>query len=151
MKPTTVKSIMTKNLEVVDISVSLKSIEAIFKKRYFHHLPVIREDNFLVGIITKEDVLNIKNKMLMEKKEGLHTKKDLKAEDFMSPHPATLSPDDSIALAAEIILSNMLHALPITTEKGKLVGMLTAHDLLSHAYGNAYSEELMARKLGLDL
>lgn len=147
MKHIPIKNIMTKKLKVVDVEDSLEVVEAIFKTRHFHHIPVVRDGDFLVGIINREDVLSVTNKTLEEKKIPINSGIALKAKDVMTPRPATLLPDDSVALAAEIILSNMLHALPVTNEKGRLEGMVTSHDLLAHVYGNAYAEELMARKL----
>ena len=55
---------------------------------------------------------------------------------FMTLNPLVIEPEDTIGLAADIILSNKLHALPVVDD-GTLVGLITNHDLLAFAFAES--------------
>jgi acetoin utilization protein AcuB len=59
----------------------------------------------------------------------------------MTKYPLQLSPDDTVGLAADIFLANKFHALPIVDD-GQLVGIVTAHDLLSYSFSSPVGEEM---------
>ena len=54
----------------------------------------------------------------------------MKAADVMRHKVVTVSPDNSIAEAAKIMLDHSVSGLPVVDGKGALVGMLTEGDLL---------------------
>ena len=45
--------------------------------------------------------------------------------------PVTLSPDESIRLAASLLAEGTIHSLPVVDDRGDLVGMVTTGDLLT--------------------
>jgi CBS domain-containing protein len=54
----------------------------------------------------------------------------MKAEDVMTLGAATVRPDASTADAAELMLQYRISGLPVVTDKGNLVGMITERDFL---------------------
>ena len=126
----TVSSIMTKDVITVQNSDSLHKIQEIFDHNSIHHVVVLNH-GIITGIISKNDILNY----LMNDTSNtqLQVLSELKAGDIMTADPITIDSDDTIGLAADIILSNKLHSLPVV-EDGKLAGILTSHDLLRHSY-----------------
>lgn len=132
----TVNTIMTKNVVTVKEATPFSDIKSLFDHHHFHHLPVLDDKSMLKGIISKEDMaktayllsLNTGGRVYSEKEIGHIT-----AKDMMSTYPVFLTPDDHIDLAADIFLSNKMHALPIL-EDGELVGIVTTHDLLRYAF-----------------
>lgn len=54
----------------------------------------------------------------------------MKAADVMSGHVVTISPDNSVAHAAQIMLDQSVSALPVVDGEGVLVGMITEGDLI---------------------
>lgn len=79
-------------------------------------LPVVRaSDGKLVGIVSRRDVFN----NFKEDQLSLIMKKDI----------ITITPDKTIAEAAEIFTSKRIHRLPVVDD-GKLVGIITPTDLL---------------------
>ena len=55
----------------------------------------------------------------------------MKAKDVMSRHVFTLSPGNSVAHAAQIMLDNAISGLPVMDSEGALVGIVTEGDLVS--------------------
>jgi CBS domain-containing protein len=54
----------------------------------------------------------------------------MKAKDVMSRHVFTLSPANSVAHAAQIMLDNAVSGLPVLDSEGALVGIVTEGDLV---------------------
>jgi len=132
----TLKSIMTTDLTVVKVNTSFLEIKKIFAENKFHHLPVLNELRRVEGIISRNDIANLSYSLSKESSGKLYSQKIyeyLTAKDLMTAHPVTLSEDDNISLAARLFLENVYHAIPIEKE-GRLVGMVTTHDLLGWAY-----------------
>ncbi len=68
----------------------------------------------------------------------------MKAADVMSRHVVTLSADNSVAHAAQIMLDQSVSALPVVDGEGVLVGIITEGDLIrrvefSHRPANGLS------------
>lgn len=61
----------------------------------------------------------------------------LRVEDVMTPNPATLGPDDTIAEAEEIMNEEGFRQIPIVNKKG-LVGIITDRDIRSFLSGRLF-------------
>lgn len=55
----------------------------------------------------------------------------LQVKDLMTKKVATVSPDDSIVKAAQLLYSHNYHGIPVITKDRKVVGILTEHDFIS--------------------
>lgn len=122
--------IMTKELITVSPEDSCIKIQEIFNENPIHHI-IVLENSRVSGIISNNDMLTMYSKFYSHRDH--HSLADLTARDIMTPNPIVLSTDDSIGLAADIILSNKLHALPVT-DNDELVGILTNHDILKYCF-----------------
>ena len=87
------------------------------QKGGFRRLPVI-SDGQLVGIITDRDI---------RQHVGLLDRTEVKAA--MSQKPITVIPATTVEAAAQILLKQKIGGLPVL-EKNRLVGMITASDIL---------------------
>lgn len=132
-----IQSIMTNELVTVKAGEPLTIVREIFEKNRFHHLPVIGETGNLLGIISREDFYKVAYIMSLDGPQNRFGM--LTAEDIMTKYPLHLDPDDSIGLAADIFLANKFHALPIV-EDGKLIGLVTSHDLLAYSFTSPVGE-----------
>ena len=56
----------------------------------------------------------------------------LTIREIMTPNPVTISPDDTIGQAAQLMLNYMIGGLPVMDHQGRLVGIITPHDVLRH-------------------
>ena len=140
----TVQEIMTANPVTVRPDTTLGEVRELFSKNSFHHVPVTGSGGELVGIISREDFFKVAYVLSVEATRAPNTKsrfQHLMAEDIMTKYPLQLSSDDTIGLAADIFLANKFHAVPIV-EDGRLVGIVTSHDLLSYAFSSPVGEQL---------
>ncbi len=131
-----ISDIMTTNLVTVSPDAFLVQVTKIFDEHNFHHIPVVKEGNELVGIISKEDFQKMNLFFFGEKSRdnGSASKTEgLRAADIMTNYPVSLDPEDSIGLAADIFLANRFHSLPVI-EDNALIGLVTSHDLISYAF-----------------
>ncbi|MEP6793435.1 MAG: CBS domain-containing protein [Saprospiraceae bacterium] len=134
-KDNTVASIMTKDAISVRSDTAIDEINTIFDNHQFHHLPVVDRGE-LKGLISKSDYLKIRH-MLAYTLSGQIEINDLystvKASDIMTSQPLCIEPSDTIGMAADIFLANVIHALPVV-EEGELVGIVTSHDILAYVF-----------------
>lgn len=129
---------MTTRMVTVNPDANAKNIKEIFEKNEFHHLPVVDRGEELVGIISKEDFFKVAYILSLGEMGGERVENgyaSLKAKDFMTKYPLVVDPEDTLGLAADIFLANKFHALPIV-EDGRLIGIITTHDLLKSAFNS---------------
>ncbi len=83
---------------------------------------VVDNNNRLMGIITDGDL----RRLIQKHGEDLFTKK---AEDFMTPNPATINKNDLATQALNIMEKHKITSLVITNDKGETEGIIHLHDL----------------------
>ena len=111
-----VYKIMSTEVFTVDENDSIYLIKSIMQWKNIHHLPVVNEDNRIVGIISHSHI----------SREDIDDKDS--AKDIMVKEIITTSPETKIEKAEEIMMENKIGCLPII-DQGELVGMLTKTDL----------------------
>jgi CBS domain-containing protein len=107
----------------------------------FQGLPVVDDDNRLVGIIAEKDVLHSLFPSLDRLiSEGMHSVDldkemaryasvlDLKVSDLMTESPISVDPDMHLLRAATVMVRHNFRRIPITLD-GKLIGMLSLGDV----------------------
>ena len=92
----------------------------LMKRHSIRHLPVIDEGE-LVGFITEGDIKQFFFPSMVE---------DISVHQVMVVKPVTIDADASIEEAARLIHEHKIGGLPVLKD-GKLVGVITASDLLS--------------------
>ncbi len=121
-----ISNIMTKDVITVHPDDRLQKIKKMFEEYKFHHVLVL-EQGVLKGIISPMD-------LIPSASISSHNNDDqIKARDVMTSDPLTLLADDSVGLAADIFLSNRIHALPIL-EDNKVIGIVTSHDIIQYCF-----------------
>ncbi|HVY55858.1 MAG TPA: CBS domain-containing protein [Thermodesulfobacteriota bacterium] len=113
-----VKDFMTPNPVTVAPGTSAEETLELMKNLNFRQCPVV-EDGKLVGIVTDRDL-----------RTSLAAGKNVMVGDIMTKDPVTIIDYASVEGAAEIIRSGKFNALPVVTNKGELVGILSVTDLL---------------------
>ncbi|MFZ5774340.1 MAG: CBS domain-containing protein [Thermodesulfobacteriota bacterium] len=115
-----VKNCMQKDLITIGKDALLPEAGALMKHHSIRHLPVV-EDGQLVGFITESDL----RQYSFPSKE-----KDIHVHEVMVLNPITINVNASIESAARLIHDYKIGGLPVLDKK-KLVGIITAIDLLS--------------------
>lgn len=113
-----VKEFMTPNPITVTPDRRADEILEMMRNLNFRQCPVV-DGGKLVGIVTDRDI-----------RAALAGDGDIKVGDIMARNPVTILDYASVEGAAEIIRSGKFNALPVVSNKGELVGILTVTDLL---------------------
>ena len=113
-----VDEVMNKAI-AIDSDVSLKQAAKIMSDKNIGSLIVLKKDK-IAGIVTEKDV--IKNVSNLGRK----------ISSIMAKSVLTVENNDSIDNAAAIMDSRKIKRLPVL-EKGKLVGIITATDIIANS------------------
>ena len=115
-----IQSLMIKNPITIGLNASVGESIELMKANSIRHLPVVTRDKRLAGFLTLADL-----------KQGLIPSMlgDVSLDDLIIKNPVTVSPDDDIEFAAQLIYNHKIGGMPVV-EDGKLVGIVTATDML---------------------
>ncbi len=133
-----ISTIMTSNVTQVKPEDSLEVVKHLLFEKHFHHLPVTDDNGKLVGIITSWDLIK-SNKRFEE--YGEYT-----VADLMTRKVATLGPNDLIGAAAMVFLRHLFHGVPIVDDSGKLVGIVTTHDIMKYEFQKEYPDDIFVKE-----
>ena len=109
----------------------MQKVQDLFDQCNIRHLPVIDNDIF-VGLISYTDLMHFLELIDKDSREFYLNKlrlKNYKVEEVMTREIISAQPNDSIQKVIQLIYDHDFHAVPIL-DKGKIVGMLTTHDIL---------------------
>lgn len=126
-----VRDLMTTDLFTLAQDDNLKTLEDMMKWRAIRHIPVVDEENHVVGLVTHRDLLKYSisgfANVAEEEKEALN--KSISVSSIMKTNIQTVSPELSLQEAAKMMLKYKFGCLPIT-ENNKLVGIITEADFM---------------------
>ena len=93
----------------------------IMREKDLHHIPVVNEDNAVVGLLTRRDL----------KIAAMHFKETpVEVSKVMHSPVVTISPGELLSEAARQMIDNRIGGLPVLDTNGQIVGILTETDLL---------------------
>lgn len=132
-----VSEVMTTDVESVQMNSTLEEAASIMKVENVGAVPVVDEDDDLVGIITDRDIVV---RCVAEGKNPAETN----VEEVLSHELETIEPDVDVDEAARLMAERQIRRLPVC-EDGELVGMVSIGDLavknpVAQASGNALRE-----------
>lgn len=84
---------------------------------------LIVEDDALIGIVTERDLL----KHVAEGREP----KSVSLRDVMTTNVVTITPETTMHDAARIMFDHWFRHLPVVTDSGEIVGIISLRDLLT--------------------
>jgi acetoin utilization protein AcuB len=125
-----VKDWMTKDpITITDDTSMMKAIH-LMKQNRFRRLPVLHEKR-LVGIVSDRDLKEASpsKATTLDVHELYYLLAELQVRDIMTQDPLTVSSEDTVEHAAQIMLENTISGLPVVTDQGDLVGILTQSDV----------------------
>jgi len=116
-----VSEVMTTEIETVPLNSTLEEVASIMKVEDVGAVPVIDEDDDLVGIITDRDIVV---RCVAEGKDPSETR----VEVVLSHDLETIEPDADLEEAVQLMSDKQIRRLPVC-EDGELVGMLSIGDV----------------------
>jgi len=120
MAHTFVKDVMRKNVISIDQDMTIKDA-AIMMDDSNVGCVIVTNKNTPIGILTERDFV----KRVSAKEKPLSTR----LSEVMSTPLITVSDDETIWEAAEIMKKNKIHKMPVQ-QNNKIVGILTASDIV---------------------
>lgn len=116
----------------IEKKASLKEIADIIKADGYSHIPVVEEGR-LVGIVSKTDLI-VKFMDILKQTSGQYYSNLMMNHKevalIMHSDPVMLREDDDIDYATELLLQGEFHGLPVVDDDNRVVGIVTAYDLL---------------------
>jgi len=133
MPITTVKDIMTEIVQTLQVGDTLAMARRQIERGGIHHLPVIDDDEHVIGLITYHGILKAWLSHGRPNTESAgEIAGDIPVDMLMEKDVVTVEPETTAAEAARLIETNRFGSLPVT--KGdKLVGIVTAGDFVRFA------------------
>lgn len=131
-----VENIMSSPAVVIHEQESIARARWLMLKNAFSRLPVVNEFNRIVGVITLSDIVERLYRIKLSRRKGyewVESEESFLAasvSDFMSSPPITTHVGSSIVSALELMLSKGVSGLPVVTEDGHVVGVLSGIDIL---------------------
>jgi acetoin utilization protein AcuB len=115
----------------VDEGDSMKKAMDLLKEHEIRHLPVLKDGERLVGILSERDIKQASPSpaTALEIREIYYLLDKVKVKQIMTRRPYTVSSSAPIEEAALIIREKKIGCLPVVDD-GKLVGILTETDII---------------------
>ena len=127
---TRVRDIMTDVVETLRVGDTLAMAREHLERGHIHHLPVIDDQEHVIGLITYNRILEA---WISQSHPNIDSAaqiaSDIPVDMLMEKDVLTVDADAAAAEAARLIETNRFGCLPVTTDE-KLVGIITASDLV---------------------
>jgi CBS domain-containing protein len=134
MRNLPLKEIMTKNPITLNIDEPFCQVAQIFQEKDIRHLPIVNSEGIILGIISQRDLNRIASPKKTPEGDYLYDPEEL-AKYILKQHiiqkVVTLTPEDTLENAVELMASKKLGCIPVVTPDGKVEGIATITDLLS--------------------
>lgn len=119
-----IEDIMHKDVFTLTPDHSLMDAVKMMKEKRIRHIPILTDNQSLVGIVSDRDIKEALPSLI----EGKHSS-EIPLSEIMTEHPITGHPLDFVEDAAVTFFEQRIGALPIV-RNGNLCGIITETDVL---------------------
>lgn len=120
-----IRTLMTRNVTCVGPTDSLSEVYELMGELEIRHLPVVKEDNTLIGILSDRDIL-----LEATSEKGSVVVPAVDVASVMTSDVITCRTTDSLSDIAEIMLARKIDAIPVIDAQGKIFGIITSSDFI---------------------
>ena len=137
-----VEDLMTRDLFTLLEGDNLRIADEIMKWKAIRHIPVVREDGSLAGLITHRDILrtSISTMAAIGQDDQDRLNQGIPASTVMNHNVMTVPPKTPLDKAARLMFERKIGCLPVIS-KGKLVGIITEADFVKFFIENQILKE----------
>jgi len=127
-----VKDLMRTNVVSLRVGDTLGVAEDIMSMGRIRHLPVVDEENCLVGILSQRDLFraSVSSVLGFDRSKEHEWMGRIRVRDIMTKQVVTVDPEAGVSEAVDKFVSEKFGCLPVTDKQGKLIGLLTETDCL---------------------
>ncbi len=127
-----VSDIMSDSIVTIDLDATLARAKEVMLNQRIRNLPVVDDEKKLAGIVTENDVeKNLSPRLgTVNETESDRDSLQIRVHRVMTRKPFVISSDAYVAQAAKVFLEKKINCLPVSSETGKIVGILTVSDIL---------------------
>lgn len=122
-----VEQIMKREVITLPPSASIAKAMTLLEKHRIRHIPIVNEDNHLVGIVSDRDIRDASPSIF--EKDTNHSEMENEIKLIMSHPVVTIHPLDFVEEIARIFYEKEFAALPVIQDN-QLVGIVTEKDML---------------------
>jgi CBS domain-containing protein len=135
----TVKDVMSTHVIAVRQDAPYKDMAAMLRKQRVSAFPVLDEHNKVIGVVSESDLLTKEAlegtvpgmpQSMMSRREHARASA-VTAAELMTTPPITIGPDEPVTQAARLMYSRGVKRLPVTSDDGTLIGIVSRADVLS--------------------
>lgn len=145
----TVGEIMTREVKTLSAEATLREAAELLTLQQISGAPVVDEQGTLVGILSESDLLNEAKKraalprvaafgLFMAPEESLmriyHDGATLLVKSVMNTSVVTVTEDTPVPTAVQLLLTRKINRLPVLSDGGTLIGIVTREDLLKAVF-----------------
>lgn len=127
----TLDTIMSTDLVTIRPDENLAAARALMHDKRIHHLPVVDDQDELVGLVTLTNVLAATDSFLRDDESRIHAN-EISVKDMMVTDVATVDEHASLRQAALFLERHRIGCLPVMSD-GKLKGIITDTDFVGVA------------------
>ena len=136
-----VKDIMNSSVKTAKADTPIKEIASIMCFNKISGVPVVDDNNKLVGVLSEKDILramfpDVEQIMLEGAKTDFESREDdyknildKKAGDLMTQTVASVTPDMPLLKAASMMCVKQIRRIPVTDDNNQLVGIISIGDV----------------------
>jgi CBS domain-containing protein len=135
----TVKDVMSTHVIAVRQGAPYKEMAAMLHEQRVSAFPVVDDDNKVIGVVSESDLLTKEafdaappgalDGMLRRREHARASA--ITAAELMTKPPVTIGPDAPVTQAARLMYSRRVKRLPVTSDDGTLIGIVSRADVLS--------------------
>ena len=134
-----VKDVMSTHVMAVRPNAPYKEIAAMLHEQRVSAFPVIDEDNKVIGVVSEADLLTkealegtVPRTLQSLTRQSVRTRVNaVTAADLMTKPAVTIGSGESVTHAARLMFDRRVKRLPVTSDDGTLIGIVTRSDVLS--------------------
>ena len=151
MKEKRAKDIMTTEVIVANKNDIIANVANLLIKEKIGGLPVVDEENKVVGIISETDIMkkesHIDSPKMLNFLQGIIFLNDMKkfedelrviaaykVEDLMSKDIVTVKEDDTFDYVANIMINKSINRVPVVDKDNFLKGIICRYDIIKAMY-----------------
>jgi CBS domain-containing protein len=124
-----VVDVMTRDPLTLSPAETVGQADEVMNQSKIRQIPIVLNKE-LVGIVTDRDVRSFLSGSLLADARDRERALNTPIQEIMTPEPVTISPEDDLQDALELLIEEKMGGIPVVDDTEGLVGIITYVDML---------------------